>query len=214
MTTALAQLVERPFPDAKLVFITTAASAQDGNHDWLIEDLNRVYELGWGQFNVLEINGLPRQIVLRRLTDADVIYVEGGNVYHLARSIIEAGLVAELLRMLEYKVYVGVSAGSMLFARRLTDRLTALFGTDDELYQLNGRTALSPFDLFDWFVQPHVDFTSWDPMSAARLGCPLYAIDDQTALRVVGRHVEVVSEGLWTLVDGFGASDEPPDGSS
>jgi dipeptidase E len=210
MTTALAQLVDRPFPDAKLVVVTTAASAQDGHHDWLIEDLNRVYDLGWGQFNILEINGLPRQIVLRRLADADVIYFEGGNAYHLARSVVEADLVAELLRMLEYKVYVGVSAGSMLFARRLTDRLTALFGTDDELYQLNDRVPVSPFDLFDWFVQPHVDFTSWDPMSAVRLGCPLYAVDDQTALRVVGRHVEVVSEGLWRFVDGTGANDEAP----
>lgn len=89
--------------------------------------------------------------------------------------------------------------------RRLTQRLTALraaaAAADDELYQLNDRKPVSPFDLFDWFVLPHVDFACWDPLPAARLGCPLYAIDDQTALRVVDRQVEVVSEGTWKLVN-------------
>lgn len=198
----LRRLVDRSFADAKLVLVMTAATAQAGNHDWLVEDINRVYGLGWGRFNILEINGLPRQVVLRRLADADVIYVEGGNAYHLAHSILRANLADELLRLLQDRVYVGASAGSMLFTRRLTDRLTALYGVDDELYQLNERRPVSPFGLFDWFVQPHVDFASGDPPPATRLDCPLYAIDDQTAHRVLDNHVEVVSEGRWRLLDG------------
>lgn len=152
----LRRLVDRSFTDAKLVLVMTAATAQGGNHDWLVEDINRVYGLGWGRFNILEINGLPRQVVLRRLADADVIYVEGGNAYHLAHSILRANLADELLRLLQDRVYVGASAGSMLFTRRLTDRLTALYGVDDELYQLNERRPVSPFGLFDWFVQLRV----------------------------------------------------------
>lgn len=201
MRDVLAQLVGTPFAEARVVLVMTAATAQAGDQDWLVEDINRVHGLGWGQFNILEINGLPRELVLRRMSDADVIYVEGGNAYHLAHSIVTACLADELLHLLEDKVYVGASAGSMQFTRRLTHRLTALFGADDELYQLNERTPVSPFDLFDWFVQPHVDFASWDPFPATRLDCPLYAIDDQTALRIVDNHVEVVSEGKWKLVN-------------
>jgi len=33
---------------------------------------------------------------------------------------------------------------------------------------------------------------------AADIGVPAYAIDDQTAIKVVGGSVEVVSEGRWT----------------
>jgi len=32
---------------------------------------------------------------------------------------------------------------------------------------------------------------------AASIGCPAYAIDDQTAIKVVDGAVEVVSEGHW-----------------
>ena len=49
--------------------------------DWV------VHGLGWREFHILELNGLPRQMVLDRLLHADVIYVEGGRHYHLARSI-------------------------------------------------------------------------------------------------------------------------------
>lgn len=202
MKTALAQLVGQPFRSMRLVFVVTGAVAQAGDQGWLVADLNRVHGLGWGRFNVLEINGLPREMVLERLADADVIYVEGGNAYHLARSIAETDLADELLRLLEHRVYVGVSAGSMLFTRNLTERLTGLFGTDDELYQLTGRRPISPFSIFDWFVQPHVDFDTWDPAPATRLGCPVYAIDDHTALRVADDQVDVVSEGAWKLIDG------------
>jgi dipeptidase E len=32
---------------------------------------------------------------------------------------------------------------------------------------------------------------------AANLGCPAYAIDDETAIKVIDGSVEVVSEGHW-----------------
>ena len=36
---------------------------------------------------------------------------------------------------------------------------------------------------------------------AAGLDCPAYAIDDETAIRVVGDAVDVVSEGQWHRFD-------------
>jgi dipeptidase E len=36
---------------------------------------------------------------------------------------------------------------------------------------------------------------------AAKLDIPLYAIDDETAIKVVDGAVEVVSEGAWRLFD-------------
>jgi len=75
-----------------------------------------VYGLGWREFDILEPNGFPRQMVLDRLLHAEVIYVEGGNHYHLARSITGNGLADGFLKALEDRVYVGVSAGSMILA--------------------------------------------------------------------------------------------------
>ncbi len=206
---ALADLLHRPFEGANLVLVTTAATAQPGHQDWLVSDINRVYALGWHEFNLLEINGLPRQMLLRRLHHADVIYVEGGNAYHLARSITDANLADDLRGLLDHKVYVGASAGSMIFTQQLTARLTTLYGADDELYQLNERRPVSPLNLFEWWLQPHVDFATWDPTSVQNLGYPLYAIDDQTAVRVVDQHVDVVSEGTGKFVNVIGTTSRP-----
>jgi dipeptidase E len=38
--------------------------------------------------------------------------------------------------------------------------------------------------------------------AAARLDHPMYAIDDETAIKVVDGAVEVVSEGEWRYFDG------------
>ena len=122
LRSALADLMGKPFGGARVVFIPTASVATSGDHGWLIEDLSRLHGLGWRELNVLELNGLPGPLVLERLRRADVIYCEGGNHYHLANSITVNGLAAEMAGLLESKVYVGVSAGSMIFSRNLSER--------------------------------------------------------------------------------------------
>jgi dipeptidase E len=146
--------VGKPFDQANVVFIPTASVAAGGHHGWLVEDLNRVYALGWREFNMLELNGLPRQMVLDRLRHADVIYAEGGNPYHLARSIIANGF-------------------------------------------------------FDWYLKPHLHSLqvpnrddAWLAGLGKKVSFPIYAIDDQSAVRVGDGEVDVVSEGLWRIVNG------------
>jgi dipeptidase E len=194
---ALDGLMGRPVARSRVAFVSTAATAQPGPHDWLVTEINRVYAMGWAEFNLLELAGLPTPIALDRLARVDVLYVTGGNAYHLARTIADSDLGADLINLLNDRVYIGASAGSMMFAQDLTRRMTAVFGEDDEFYQAAGRRAISPFDLFDWFLVPHADPDTWDPSVADRVGCPVYGVDDRSALRVVDGLVEVVSEGWW-----------------
>jgi dipeptidase E len=66
--------------------------------------------------------------------------------------------------------------------------------------------------MVDFSIFPHLDHeqlpentlahaTAW----AAGLDCPAYAIDDETATRVVGDSVDVVSEGQWHRFDTISA---------
>ena len=119
---ALAGLLAKPFGDARVAFVPTASVAQGGDHGWFVEDLHRLHGLGWRELDLVELNGLPRAIVVERLRRADVVYAEGGNHYHLANSFIASGLAASLADLLESRVYVGVSAGSMIFSRNLSER--------------------------------------------------------------------------------------------
>ena len=201
---ALRDLLGIPFEEANVVYIPTASVAEPGDHSWLVADLNRLYGLGWRQFDVLELNGLPRQLVLDRLRHADVVYVEGGNHYHLARSITENGLADGFLEALESRVYVGVSAGSMIFSKRLDEHSAEVIGDAEDLQLLGATTLQPPFGLFDWYVKPHLyspDFPerddAWAEAIAAKADFPIYFIDDATAVRVDGDEVDVLSEGRW-----------------
>ena len=206
---ALMDLVGRPFDQANVVFIPTASVAASGHHGWLVEDLNRVYALGWREFNMLELNGLPRQMVLDRLRHADVIYAEGGNPYHLARSIIANELADDMADMLGTKVYVGASAGSMIFSKQLTEHTAAALGDTGGLRKLGETRARSPFGFFDWYLKPHLHSLhvpnrddAWLAGLGNKVSFPIYAIDDQSAVRVRDGEVDVVSEGLWRIVNG------------
>ena len=61
--------------------------------------------------------------------------------------------------------------------------------------------------LFDWYVKPHLDSPSfrnrdeaWADRLAASVDFPLYLLDDDSAIRVRGDKVDVVSTGRWGLV--------------
>ena len=201
---ALHDLLGKPFASANVVFVPTASLAEPGDHSWFVADLNRLYGLGWREFDILELNGLPRQMVLDRLMHADVIYVEGGSHYHLARSITGNGLADGLLHALEDRVYVGVRAGSMIFSRNLNEHSADIIGDTADLHVLGATTLDPPLGLFDWYLKPHLyspDFPErgedWADRIAAQADFPIYFIDDETAIRVDGDQTDIVSEGRW-----------------
>ncbi|WP_436531497.1 Type 1 glutamine amidotransferase-like domain-containing protein [Actinoplanes sp. HUAS TT8] len=198
---ALRDMLGKPFGSADVVYVPTAATAEPGDHGWLVADMVRLHGLGWRSFDVLELNGLPRPMVLDRLARADVVYVEGGSHYHLARSI-SGNDLAEGFRSVP--VYVGVSAGSMIFSRNLTAHAAEVIGDVADLHVLGATTVESPFGLFDWYLKPHLgspEFPerddAWADRIVERADFPIYFIDDETAVRVRDGRPDVISEGRW-----------------
>jgi dipeptidase E len=110
---------------------------------------------------------------------------------------VRASGLADLLPSLHETVWVGVSAGSMVMTPRVGDT----FVTWDSP---NGDKTLG---VVDFSIFPHVghpDLPRNTMANAERwadgLGNPAYAIDDDTAIRVVDGTVDVVSEGTWKLL--------------
>ena len=67
--------------------------------------------------------------------------------------------------------------------------------------------------LVDFSIFPHLDYPGWEQnMTAAAhhwatgIGTPAYAIDDQTAIRVVDGVVSVNSEGHWESLNAGSAA--------
>jgi dipeptidase E len=129
----------------------------------------------------------------------------------------QSGLADILPSLRRETVYVGVSAGSMAatatvgetYRDRPSGSGEAL--TSEDIVFATPRGAISRIlvtaqgvGLVDFAVIPHLDHADHPDASlanveiwAARLPVPTYAIDDQTAIKVVDGTVEVVSEGNW-----------------
>jgi dipeptidase E len=201
---AMRDMLGKPFESANIVYLPTASVAEPGDHGWFVDNMNQLYSLGWREFDILALNGLPKQMVLDRLRHADVIYSEGGNQYHLALSIANNDLVEGFREALESRVYLGVSAGSMIFSRNLTTRSAEIMGDIADLHALGARTIEPPFGFFDWYLKPHLYSPmfpgrddAWAERIAAKADFPIYFIDDSTGIRIDGDSLEVISEGRW-----------------
>jgi dipeptidase E len=154
-------------------------------------------ELGWKSVGVLELTALPSIDKERWVTwvrETDVLLANGGDALYLSYWMRQSGL-ADLLPSLRETVWVGLSGGSMV----MTPRIGADFvgwkpptGGDETLGVVN-------FSIFPHLDHPALpentmaDAERW----AASLGGPAYAIDDETAIKVVDGTVEVISEGHW-----------------
>lgn len=159
-------------------------------------------ELGWRSVGLLELTALPsidRDRWVGWVQAADVLLVNGGDALYLAHWMRESGL-ARLLPELADKVWVGLSAGSMV--------LTPRVGVDFVEWQppAGGDATLG---VVDFSIFPHVDHPDLTENTmaaaeqwAAEIGGPAYAIDDDTAIRVVDGAVDVVTEGHWRSFGG------------
>ena len=160
-------------------------------------------ELGWKSVGMLEVTALPsiaKERWMRWVREADVLLVNGGDAMYLCHWMRQSGL-AEFLQDMHDKVWVGLSAGSMVMTPRVGEDFVetkpSITGDDRAL------------GVVDFAIFPHLDYPTFPENTmacaerwAAGLGCPAYAIDDETAIKVVDGRVEVVSEGHWKFFPG------------
>lgn len=157
-------------------------------------------ELGWKSLGVLELTALPsldEEHWVPWVRETDVLLVNGGDPLYLCHWMRQSGL-SDLMPSLRETVYVGLSAGSIVMAPRIGEdfvRWRPPTGGDDSTL---GVVGFSIFPHLDHEMLPEntmADAERW----AAGIPGPVYAIDDDTAIRVTDGSVEVVSEGHWRL---------------
>jgi dipeptidase E len=105
----------------------------------------------------------------------------------------QSGL-ADLLPSLRETIWVGLSAGSMVMTPRIGDDFVEWPSAPDD--RTLGVVDFSIFPHLGHEMMPEntlVEAERW----AAEIGGTSYAIDDQTAIKVVDGAVEVISEGHW-----------------
>ncbi len=215
---ALVELLGKPITEAAALVVPTAIYPFPGgaNHAWRALH-NPMTELGWKSLGVLELSVLPsidKSAWVPAVQAADALLVWGGDPLFLARWMRQSGL-ADLLPTLE-AVYVGVSAGAIVAAPSFVETFVdppraadepvrteeAVFAPDLHRYLVTGRgLGLTDFAVIPHFEHPdHLDASRANAADwAARIPHPTYALDDESAVKVVDGVPEVVSEGEWQL---------------
>ncbi len=202
---ALVDMLDRPIAESSALCIPTANYAQPGgaNHAWRFisggEPRTPMVELGWKSMGVLELTALPsidRKYWVPMVQETDVLLVNGGDPLYLHYWMRQSGL-ADLLPSLQNTVYVGLSAGSMVMTPRIGEDFVGWkppTGGDETL------------GIVDFSIFPHLDNPDLPQNTmasaerwAAGMSVPAYAMDDETAIKVVDGSAEVISEGHWKL---------------
>jgi dipeptidase E len=202
---ALVDLLGKPIAEASALFVPTAIYAIDGganiSQKVICGSLGDPFcQLGWKSLGVLELTAMPSikpALWVPMLQETDALLVGGGDCQYLCYWMQKSGLADLLPSLLRKTVYVGLSAGSMIMTR---------FGTTYGNHTLPAESDKS-LGLVDFALHPHLNH-EWFPRNslanlenlAATIPVPSYAIDDQTAIKVIDETVEVVSEGHWKLI--------------
>jgi dipeptidase E len=224
---ALVDLLGKPIAESRALCVPTGIYPFPGGPDLAARmirglDRNPLCDLGWKSLGILELTALPtidEDVWTSGVRETDALLVWGGDPLYLSHWMRQSGLTALLPSLRPEAVYVGVSAGAMaatsMFGetypeppngtgRPLTSE-DVVFATPDGDIHRTFVTAEGA-GLTDFTVIPHLDHEHHPDASldnaeiwAGKLPVPTYAIDDQTAIKVVDGTVDVVSEGQWKL---------------
>jgi len=224
---ALVELMGKPIAEANALFIPTGVYPFQGGQYYAWNPIGgnaapRMCQLGWKSIGILELSvlsSIDRDKWLPTLVEADALLVWGGDPLFISYWMQQSGLTDLLPSLLSNLVYVGVSAGSIAVASLFAESYSAERScagnplTSEEIVfssasgEVSGTlVTANGMGLTEFAIIPHFENKNHFASSSAnaekwasRLPVPVYAIDDDTAIKVKDDSVEVVSEGQWKL---------------
>lgn len=195
---ALVSLAGKPAKEISVAFIITAAMAENGDKSWLVEDLSNLQKQDFKSLEIIDIASADKHLWLPKIEAADVLFFGGGDNYYLMSRLETSGLAGLLPELLKTKVYAGISAGSMVASRSL-DLSSSQLIYDEDLDRMEDAAGLG---LVDFYFFPHLNsphFPHVRPPQIAAFakehGEKVYALDDDSALKIEDDRIELISEG-------------------
>lgn len=200
MKDEIIQLLQKPAYDVTVAFINTASKPEEDT-SYVQRDLDIMREMG---FNVEEIDleGKTEAQVLTLLELKDIIYVEGGNTFYLLNAMRKCNFEKVLRKLLKHgKVYIGVSAGSIVAGR--TIQTADRFGTGNrERFGVKNLKGLNlvPFDIFVHYTPEFADIIKQKIKNPRKRLKKLRILTDEQAILVQGKEVSLIGEGEQIIV--------------
>ena len=230
ISNALIDLLGKPIAESNALFVPTGVYPYPYGARYAWQPIggqfqNMLCDLGWKSMGLLELTALPsikREAWLPALQEADALLVWGGDPLYISYWLEHSGLKEILPSLLEKMVYVGVSAGSIATSTLFGESYSAprngsgvplssetIKFTNAEGEFISTFIKANGAGLVEFGIIPHFKHKDHQDASeenaekwASMLNGPVYAIDDQSAIKVRDDVIEIVSEGEWKLFNG------------
>jgi len=197
---ALFELVGKKPEETSIVVIPTASNVEVGDNGWFINDLVNLKNQNFKQIEIADISAVDEKVWRPKLEEADVLFFEGGNSFHLMEWMNKSGLTSILPKLLKTRVYVGVSAGSMVTNKDLALKLSQVVYGED----LNETENMAGLNYVDFYFLPHLNSKDFKNIreeniknATVGMNTKIYAMDDNSALKIVDGKIEVITEGEY-----------------
>jgi dipeptidase E len=187
------KILPRPANQINVAYITTASKTEP-DKTYVEKDRKLLEEAG---FNIeeIDIEGQSQKALYKLLQNINLIYVQGGNTFHLLKAIRESGFDEVILDSIaQGKIYIGVSAGSIICGP--TIETSGWKGTwpDKNKVGLKDITALNivPFNLFVHFAPK---WRSSIKHEAGKSNYPVRILTDKQGFLVQNKKITLVGTG-------------------
>lgn len=183
-----------------VAFIPTAADPEEDKR-FVEKDKQLIYEIGM-KIQEIDLKNENEHSLLQKVLPLQVIYIEGGNTFYLLDWIRKSGFDKVLRKFIdEGKIYVGVSAGSILVGPNI-ELSNWKHDWDKNIVNLQDLTGLN---LVPFAISPH--FAEEDrallEQKSKTVNYPLVALNDTQAILVNGAHVKIEGVGEKVSFNSF-----------
>lgn len=149
---ACVDLVGKPKNKITFAIINEAYAVEHGDKRWVLQNLSDVAGNFPAGIDIVNLLALPLGEVEKRIMQKDAIFVVGGHSDYLMSVFVKTGFDKLLPNLLQTKVYIGSSAGSMVVGKRFSTEAYKMMYKD-----VVGYGVTKYLELVDFSIMPHID---------------------------------------------------------
>lgn len=153
------KLLGRDPQGLKVAFIPTASSQDsdlESRNFYLTQAQNSILDLGM-TYEIINLEKQNPNFIVDNLSKFDIVFVDGGNTFYLMNEMNKSGFTEHVREILKDKVYVGVSAGSVVAGPDIT-----LAGWEPGDENNIGLVNMKGLHLVDFCIMPHWDGRAYE----------------------------------------------------
>ncbi len=180
-------------PEESMVCFITTASQPEEDKSYVEKDRKRLLELDF-KITEMDLKAENENSLRNKLTNFDVIFVEGGNTFYLMKYIRESGF-DKILKGFSNRdtIYVGVSAGSYVAGPDISPAQWK-HAEDKNIVGLKDFRGMG---LVDFIISPHykAEHESVIKENKDKVPYPIIALTDSQAVLIEDGNIKFIGPG-------------------